>query len=401
MTLPLNKTTKFIILGLLIIGLTAIFLFKLQDRMTDFKVFDRAGERVIKGEMLYQLSDGHYAFKYPAFFAFMVAPITVLPFILSQAIWCLLICTAIVLYLRFGCLILKVENKQCWRVLILTILILAKFYGRELDLGQANAIMGCFLLMMTWFVSVKRETPAGIFLALAVIVKPYSLIFFPYFLLRKYYRLVGIAAWSLIIAFLFPVVRYGYNCTIQLHAQWLITLSHSTPRLCSNVDNVSLIGMLVKWFGGYDTMVFTIWIGLIIIIFAIFVWMIFLKKDISNRSLSLEISLLLLFIPLFSPLGWDYTFIIAAFGVMTLLTYWNELPIYIVIPMILNLILIGGTFYDVMGAGLYSKFMKSSILTVNYLAIMVTLGYLRFQQRHRQPFVSREYGQVSCRSIRR
>ena len=58
---------------------------------------------------------------------------------------------------------------------------MAKFYGHELVLGQVNLLFAVIVLLArSLVVRAGREAAAGLLVALAVVVKPYAVIFLPW-----------------------------------------------------------------------------------------------------------------------------------------------------------------------------------------------------------------------------
>ncbi len=89
----------------------------------------------------------------------------------------------------------------------------------------------------------------GLYWGLATALKPYALIYLPYFILKKRWPAVagGLAVFGL--AVLSPAFFYGLKGNILVLGEWRSTLSASTPRLYTTQDNISLMGFLNKWTG--------------------------------------------------------------------------------------------------------------------------------------------------------
>ena len=150
--------------------------------MPDFEVYWRAGAARRAAEPLYRPEDGHYQLKYLPAFAVLADTAAPLPLAVAKAVW-------------FGC------PSSCWprsaraaasrscltgaqkiRVLRdLTLVAMAKFYGHELVLGQVNVCCSVpFSPPRAPACARGRDTPAGVLVALAVVVKPYAVIFLPW-----------------------------------------------------------------------------------------------------------------------------------------------------------------------------------------------------------------------------
>ena len=73
---------------------------------------------------------------------------------------------------------------------------------------------------------------------------------------------------------------------------------------------------------------------------------------------TLEGSLLLLLIPLLSPQGWDYVFLIGTPAVMLLVNDLRSLPRGLRIATIAAIAVVALSIYDLMGRSAYSLFMQ-------------------------------------------
>ena len=119
---------------------------------------------------------------------------------------------------------------------------------------------------------------------------------------------------GLVVLLLLPAARYGWDGNLQLLGDWWQTVTTTTAPNLTNPDNVSLSAMFTKWLGpgfagprslaaasGGDPAA--------------------PHRPSSSpaaascrRPDTLEGSLLLLLIPLLSPQGWDYVFLIGDAG---------------------------------------------------------------------------------------
>ena len=95
---------------------------------------------------------------------------------------------------------------------------------------------------------------------------------------------------------------------------------------------------------------------------------------------TLEASLLLLLIPLLSPQGWDYVFLIGTPAVMLLVNDLPSLPRGLRIATVASIAVVALSIFDVMGRAAYSTFMRLSIVTVCVLVEVAALITLRFRR---------------------
>jgi len=89
--------------------------------------------------------------------------------------------------------------------------------------------------------------------------------------------------------------------------------------------------------------------------------------------------MLLTLVPLVSPLGWDYTFLMSLLAVALLINAFDTFPKPVRVILTVNFAVIALAVFDVMGRRAYSAYMQWSVTTVNFLIVVVALAYLRFR----------------------
>ena len=107
---------------------------------------------------------------------------------------------------------------------------------------------------------------------------------------------------------------------------------------------------------------------------------VFLRRDGVRRPEVLEAGLLLTLIPLLSPQGWDYVFLVSTPAVMLLVNYSDRLPVVVRAVTIAALATIGLTIFDVMGRARYATFMAWSGITLCFFVVIAALAVLRFRK---------------------
>ena len=380
----MRKKTYLIILIALIL-LTLIFILKIQEHMRDFKVNYTAGKRLRTGQPLYQKDDGHYMFKYLPSSALFYVPVSFLPLRAAKAFWYSLVVFSLFCLVAISFRILPSSAEKPKYLIVLTPLILGKFFLRELQLGQINAVVGMVLLFMVWFLAsekderlFRKEMCAGALWGLALALKPHSLIFLPYFILKKKWKALLSGLGVLAFAFLLASCFYGFSGFISVLKEWAASLSRSTPALFTSQDNVSILALFMKWTGHQSlSLILT---GITVILLAFLVLALILKGRAVERAVVLECSILLILIPLVSPLGWDYTLLVSALGVMILIHRFFEFFKFWRIVAAVNFLIITFSLYDIMGRELYARFMSWSVITINFLIIIGYLSVLRFRK---------------------
>ena len=226
--------------------------------------------------------------------------------------------------------------------------------------------------------SKRQELLAGVLWGLSVALKPYAAIFLLYLVLKQKWKAVFSGLIALGVAVLLPAFYYGLQGNLEVHKEWITTLSKSTPHLLTTQDNISLIALSLKWFGDQTS---SFWIagtaiaGLALLIFGMILlgW----KRE---QTTFLEGAALLLCIPLVSPLGWDYTLIMGLPLLMIVLYHFPRFSRLWQIVLIVNLFIIFVSFYDAMGGQAYELFMSWSVPTINFLLILAYALHLRVQR---------------------
>lgn len=380
MNLSRRITLLFLVLGFVIF--LALFLLRVKEDMVDFEVNFKAGQRISSGETLYRIEDGHYQFKYSPFSALLYLPLSFLPLVAAKAIWFFIIILSVCLILSTARHLLKIHNKIFFLAL-LPLLILAKFFLRELQLGQINALITMILLFMVWSLVIEEEHSTfpkkimtGVLWGLGTALKPYALIFFFYFVIKKKWIVLISGIIILLVSLIIPSFFYGVPGDLKVHQEWISTLSQSTPALLDSQDNISITGFFTKWTGSQKISVYSS-LGVIAILALFFLFLVLNGK---KEAPVLDSSMLLILIPLISPLGWDYTLLMSVLGVIIILAHFFDYSKFWRGFLILNLCVIAFSLYDLLGKELYAQFMSWSVLTINFLILLGYLSYLRLKK---------------------
>jgi len=379
------KRKKLLLILFAFIILLSLFLLKVKEHMIDFEVNYKAGKRLRGAESLYQVEDGHFMFKYLPSSALLYVPLSFLPLNVAKAIWYFVVAFCLCSLVYVSNKILPSEERKSVYLLILPPLILAKFFLRELHLGQINALVTMILVFMIWFLIYEKNTMpsqkdiyVGFLWGVATVLKPYALIFLPYFLLKKKWKSLLTGVGFLFLAFLMPAAFYGFRGNIIILREWISTLSRSTQALLNSQDNISIIAFFMKWTGNRN--ISLLLSGLVIAILAFLVLTVILKGRKINRASVVECSILLILIPLISPLGWDYTLLMSVLGVTIIIQNFSGYSKFWRGILVFNFFIITFSLYDIIGRDLYVRFMSWSVITINFLILIGYLMYLRFRK---------------------
>jgi Glycosyltransferase family 87 len=182
----------------------------------DFHHFYRAARAMWNGSDIYAAANGHYV--YPPFLAFILQPLALMPEHIAAIIWIVLSGV----FVFAAALIAASEAARCWLrtgaqndpsipwliAAIATILIADKIHASFI-LGQTDCLMLLgFACTLRWMQ--RKPLLAGAIVGATASIKYLSLIFVPYFLVKKNFR----AAFASIVAFSFfmalPAVQIGF-----------------------------------------------------------------------------------------------------------------------------------------------------------------------------------------------
>ncbi len=359
------------------LALIAAYAFQMRKDMTDFGVCCKAGERIRAGEMLYRPSDGHLQFKYAPLSAVLYAPFSLLPRETAKAAWFIVDLVLLFACLALGYRALAPPRKPAVLVLGLAALVLAKFIGREFELGQVNLLILGLVLSALIADQEHKEGTAGALWALSLFFKPYALVFLPYFLLKKRFRLLAAGAAAAAAGLALPAVFYGWSANFRILGEWAGTLSQSTPILLEVGDNASLYALLAKHIGrgAFTTGLF---LALAAFLALSVLWLMARsRRGTAARPETLDFAYLLVLIPLLSPLGWYYNYLYGLSAVVLILNIFNRLsPTWRFIAGA-DFLLIGGTLREVLGKTVFRFYTHHSLVALNFLIILLVLARLR------------------------
>ena len=356
-----------------------IYPYFVKKDMSDFGVCYQGGERIINGETLYRISDGHLQYKYSPASAVFFSLFTLFPYEVAKYIWYLLELIFLFLSLFISYDILPSKQKKKGLVLIFSFLVLVKFFGREIELGQVNIFIFFLFIMMVKALLNKNDVKGGLFLGFSLIFKPYGLVFLPYFILKKRFKPIASGFGTVIIGLILPMIFYGLRGNIVVLKEWQKTLSQSTPGLIDQYDNASIFAFFLKIVPDESrelAFIFIICSGLLIAFS--FLWMMILgKKENMNKPEVLEYSFLFVLIPLFSPLAWYYNYLYSILTVVFLINYIDKFPKVLKYVLIADLIIIGGSLREVLRKDAFRFYTGYSLVVISYLIVLFHLFYLR------------------------
>jgi Glycosyltransferase family 87 len=260
---------------------------------------------------------------------------------------------------------------------VMAVMVMGKFYARELDLGQVNLSFVTAATAALVALKKGRELLAAALLVLTVAIKPYGVLLLPGLVVRRQKATAVAAAIGVWLLLLLPVPLYGVAGTIDLHWSWWGTVTETTVPNLLSPDNVSFASMWAKWLGMSATSVMLATASSLALLGAAAI--VFLRRRSVPFPEGLEGSLLLLLIPLLSPQGWDYVLLMATPAVIYLANYLDTLPPVWRGVTVAAALTIGLSIWDLMGRAAYSAFMDAAVLSVCAVVLVAALCTLRLR----------------------
>jgi len=258
------------------------------------------------------------------------------------------------------------------------VVLVGRFYGRELNLGQTNILFGFTLMGALFAAEAGARRTAGTLVALGVFIKPYALILLPWLWLTAgasgMTPFFGVLAAGLAL----PAFAYGWTGNLDQIAGWYRTVTDtSAPNLLSK-ENISFATGWAKWIGVGPP---AARLALVTSVAAVLVAGLVTARRRSVREPAyLEFGLLMLLIPLLSPQGWDYVLLVATPAVMILVDRWRETGIGWRVVTGIALLAIGFTIIDLLGRPVYNFTMQISLLTICATLLIASMAHLRWRR---------------------
>lgn len=348
-----------------------------RRNMVDFGVYRVAAARALAAEPLYREDDGHYKFKYMPAFAFAMAPFARLDASTGKALWFGLSVGLLAAMLRWSIWALPRRRRSATLLIALTVVVMAKFYGHELTLGQSNILLGTVVVAGLVVVEAGAPLAAAVLFGLAVFVKPYAVILLPWVLVSCGVASAAVSAAVVAAGLLLPALAYGWQGNLDLLTAWWATVTGSTASTLVGGDSVSMAAMWGKWLGvGTTATTLAAVSGIALLALAAFVWW---RRTIVETPEYLEVALLMVLVPLLSPQGWDYVLLLSTPAVALLIDRWSNLTTAWRVVVALSLGVMGLAIYDLLGRELYGQFMALSIVSVCALGVVASLAHLRLK----------------------
>jgi hypothetical protein len=270
------------------------------------------------------------------------------------------------------------RRKPIWWLVLVAIVGLGKYHAEELVLGQVNLLLALVATSATVALAAHREALGGWLVALAVVTKPYALIFLPWLAARRQAASIVTAAIGIAGAFALVLAIYGLHGGIELHHDWWKMVNGRTGETLTHSDNVSVASMYAKRLGtgALANRLTAITAATLLLLAAL----VFLARRGVARPDGLEGALLLILTPLLSPQGWDFVLVVATPAVVYLANYHDMLPRLLRPLSVAAVAVLGLTLFDLLGRRLIYALLNASVLTFAVFVVIASLCSLRFRK---------------------
>jgi len=165
---------------------------------------------------------------------------------------------------------------------------------------------------------------------------------------------------------------------VTLHREWWRTVTETTAPNLSVYDNISLAAIFFRWVGPGDLSA-RLAFGAAIVLLLVAAIVFLLRRGVTFPE-GVEGGLLLTLMPLLSPQGWDYVFLIATPAVIFLINYRDQMPAFWRVMIPLTLGAIGLSIFDLMGRTAYYAFMRMSMISVLFFVVIAALVTMRIRK---------------------
>lgn len=175
------------------------------------------------------------------------------PYPAARVAWLLAMAVCMVgsLRLTWRLISLRAPPKRPDVVMLLAGLVIARFAVNDLAHGQVNWLISFLLLLAMLRAEEERPWHAGLFLGLALVIKPTAWLLVPFYALaRRDLKLMSACALTGLVLLLLPGLRYGPSAYYEVCADWPRLMEFFTRQSAINPDNASLVGTLTRYGAG-------------------------------------------------------------------------------------------------------------------------------------------------------
>lgn len=222
--------------------------------LNDFRVYYDSAQSLLHGEPLYGVSHGLDSgiFKYAPAIALLYVPLALLPYTIAASIQYLLIVAAFIGASLLADRLIRTHllnaKDGTYAPLFLMGLVVVVHLHRELHLGNVNVMLLWLLLFALDRVLAGRRILGGALIGLAILTKPHFVVLLPLLLLRREWKVMGLAAATGVAGLMLPVLFLGISENGRLHSEWLSEMAkHNATLIYTGNDNYNAVNTIYSF----------------------------------------------------------------------------------------------------------------------------------------------------------
>ncbi|MCM8783411.1 MAG: DUF2029 domain-containing protein [Candidatus Omnitrophica bacterium] len=348
-----------------------------------------AGKRFVEREPIYTFEGGISYYKYPPFYAFLISFLARLSERTAASVWFL----ANILFFLLLIYTLKeliIENKDEFKAYTLfyffSVITSLRFITGNFHQGQSNILMMCLFFLGLYFFDKNRENLASFLIAFSIMIKYMTVLFLPWFLLRKKLRFLTKVIVFIIIFNLIPAIFLGWktNWTLLKEGTCFLFKSSLDNYSLTCYPNQSLLACLNRFFSQesfYKVNLLYLPQKTVNIIFIVVAMILYLLAIIPGRKIMYDFSLISICIALFNPNSWRYFYIWLLPSYMILIYYLIKAEVknkWILVSIIISFVCCSLFSEEIIGGKLADIFEIYSCVTIGALFLFLSLLRLKF-----------------------
>jgi len=389
---------RFVIIGILVIMFISLF-FRYANRAPkrhycDFRVYYNTAQRFLAKENIYSRPDESITpFKYSPVFALIASPLAAF----SQKQASLIFFSISFLLLIVTCVLSKkmiVERNlspaQNFIIYFFPVFFSSRFIFAVLDSGQVTIMIFALVIMGLYLAQKKKDILAAAVIALSVMFKYTSIIFLPYFLIRRKIKLSIFMILFMLFYCFIPTAYVGIKTNSQYLKNWVPFITETSLDKGSWYDekNQSLHSFILRVFSAdspFNPIAQLTFIQALIVSAAIgtLIYLLIMVKKKSKKTEVIDYGLLFLCMALFNPNAWLVNFAFFIFAYMVIIYYLLSINFKnkpVLIFTILSFISSSWAAESVVGDHLQKFFESLSTVTIAALTLIGILLYLKFKK---------------------
>jgi len=287
----------------------------------DFDVYYETSQNYLARAPLYITNLGVKEFKYLPLFALVFSPLAMIAKVPALYLWSILNIFSLyaIFYFFYRLKLISFYRLKDLLIIFCLFSLTGRYIFNNIKIGQANFLL-CFLMVLAIYFEIKKKDFwAAVFLALSLMIKLFPLLFIIYFVLRRRFKIVGYTILLVVLFLLLPGIYSGFSLNLKYIQDWLVLLKSTPARMFYSVKNYSLLSFF-SWIFiarhegyilGYHKIakvitpeVYYAWAASCLVLFGLFFYDSFFKKDKDPRIVYLDYACLFICIPLFNPLAY-------------------------------------------------------------------------------------------------